>query len=74
MRLDTGNGRYSEWVCIGQPETAVLACAGQPNQDVRTGELHILKYYKEGSLLEESRVSSREVIPQFIVAVGQVFS
>jgi hypothetical protein len=40
---------------LGKSRTHILHCAGKPIQGSRHGEDVILRYYKEASMLEESR-------------------
>ena len=40
---------------IGKTRTAILTCAGTPFREVPYGHSVVLRYYKEASMLEESR-------------------
>jgi hypothetical protein len=40
---------------LGQSQTDVLQCAGNPFQQTSHGQALILRYYKEASMFEESR-------------------
>ncbi len=40
---------------VGQSWSAVLNCAGPPQQHMLDGERTILRYYREAPILEESR-------------------
>jgi hypothetical protein len=43
----------------GKSKEQVLACAGSPLREWQEGEITLLRYYREASLLEESMVASK---------------
>jgi hypothetical protein len=47
----------------GQSKARVLACAGTPLREWRSGDFTLLRYYREAPLLEESAVSSKSSRP-----------
>jgi hypothetical protein len=44
---------------IGKAREELLACAGTPLRETRTGSGTVLKYYREAPMLEESFVGSK---------------
>ena len=48
----------------GKKQSAILACAGPPNQEVKTEDAVIWRYYKEAPMFEESSVASKGSIPR----------
>jgi hypothetical protein len=48
---------------MGKTKTSLLACAGPPNQELKTGDAITMRYYKEAPMLEESKVGSKGSIP-----------
>ncbi len=40
---------------IGKTRASILQCAGKPVKEITYGDVVILRYYKEASILEESR-------------------
>ncbi len=40
---------------VGKSKSAVLSCAGRPKKELTDGARTLLRYYREASILEESR-------------------
>lgn len=44
---------------LGHTEESILQCSGHPQQELRTRHTKILRYYREETMLDESRVASK---------------
>jgi len=40
---------------VGKPQSAILACVGQPKKETQEGRFTLLRYYREAPIFEESQ-------------------
>jgi hypothetical protein len=48
---------------LGQSHEAIVQCSGQPQEELNTGHTKVFRYYREETMLDESRVASKGSIP-----------